>query len=218
MKMPLVGAFVTAGIAALYAGSAAAQTTHASHPSTTVYAARLHPLNTSVTGLESTGEATFTLRGDTLVISIEALHVPPGITHWQHFHGFKDDRAAMCPTEAADVNHDGLIDLIETEPMAGTTMVPFDDDPVALDIAHGTYPTASAAGTYHYRKNVSMKALTAAFANKFGDRQLDLDRRVVFIHGVLPASKLPASVASLGPVPAQVTLPIACGRIERVAQ
>jgi hypothetical protein len=47
---------------------------------------------------------------------------------------------------------------------------------------------------------------------------LDLDRRVVFIHGVPAATALPASVQSLGTVPAQVTLPIACGKIGRVAQ
>jgi hypothetical protein len=38
---------------------------------------------------------------------------------------------------------------------------------------------------------------------------------VVFIHGIPAASKLKASVASLGPIPAQVTLPIACGEIKR---
>jgi hypothetical protein len=39
---------------------------------------------------------------------------------------------------------------------------------------------------------------------------------VVFVHGIPAASKLPASVASLGPIPTQVTLPIACGKITRV--
>jgi hypothetical protein len=41
---------------------------------------------------------------------------------------------------------------------------------------------------------------------------------VVFIHRVPSATKLAASVASLGPIPAQVTLPIACGKIERAKQ
>jgi hypothetical protein len=36
----------------------------------------------------------------------------------------------------------------------------------------------------------------------------------VYIHGVPSATQLPSSVASLGPIPAQVTLPIACGKIE----
>jgi hypothetical protein len=30
------------------------------------------------------------------------------MTHWQHFHGFKDDREAACATQAADANRDGM--------------------------------------------------------------------------------------------------------------
>ena len=74
------------------------------------------PVNTKVTGLETTGEARFSITGDTLTITINAQKLPPDIVHWQHFHGFKDNSDATCPTEAADVNHDGIIDLIETEP------------------------------------------------------------------------------------------------------
>jgi hypothetical protein len=35
----------------------------------------------------------------------------------------------------------------------------------------------------------------------------------VFIHGVPSTTTLPASAASLGKIPAQVTVPIACGKI-----
>ena len=191
-------------------------TTDDSQP--TVYVAKLHPVNTKVTGLETTGEARFSVNGDTLTITVSAQKLPPDMVHWQHFHGFKDSRAAACPTEAADVNHDGIIDLIETEPTAGTTMVPFDEDPVAMDIGGGTYPKAGADGTFKYQKTVSLKALDTAFAKAFGDKGLDLDRRVVFVHGILESTELPASVASLGTVPARVTLPIACGEIKRVQQ
>ena len=184
----------------------------------TLYAAKLHPVNTKVTGLETTGEAHFSINGDTLTITISAQKLPPDIVHWQHFHGFKDNSDAACPTEAADVNHDGLIDLIETEPAAGTTMVPFDEDPVVMDIGGGTYPKAGADGTFQYQKTVSLKALDAAFAKAFGDKKLDLDRRVMFVHGILESTELPASVASLGTVPARVTLPITCGEIKRVQQ
>lgn len=218
MSTQLLGALAIAGIASLSVASAEARTTAAGGQPTVVYIARLHPMNTRVTGHGATGEARFTVTGDTLTISIDAKDVPPGIVHWQHFHGFKDNHAARCPTEAADVNHDGIIDLIETEPMSGVTMVPFDNDPAAMQIAHGVYPKASASGDYQYRQTVSLKALKAAFAKAFGDQALDLDRRVVFIHGVPSTTRLPASVASLGTIPAQVTLPIACGRIERVKQ
>jgi hypothetical protein len=165
--------------------------------------------------MQTAGEARFTVTGDSLTISITARHVPPGMMHLQHFHGFTSSRTATCPTPAADKNHDGVVDLIETEPTSGTTMVPFTDDPVSMEIMTDSYPKASADGTYEYRKTVSMSALEAAFAKAFDGQKLDLDRRVVFVHGVPPTTTLPASAASLGTIPAQVTVPIACGQIFR---
>jgi hypothetical protein len=97
-------------------------------------------------------------------------------------------------------------------------MVPFDNAPAAMDVAHGRYPKASAKGGYQYRQSVSLKALSAAFAKAFDGQRLNLDNRVVLIHGVPDGTKLPATVQSLGPIPAQVTLPIACGKIERVSR
>jgi hypothetical protein len=203
-------------VAALYCLGALAISAQAQETQT--FVAKLEPLNSHVTRAQAAGEARFTVRGDTLTISIRVQGVPPGIEHWQHFHGFKDNRNATCPTAAADTNHDGIIDLIETGPMAGTTMVPFNADPAAMDIPAGTYPKASADGFYQYQKEVSLQALQAGFAKALGDNDLDLDRRVVFVHGVPASTELPSSVASLGPIPARVTLPIACGKIERAGR
>jgi hypothetical protein len=183
--------------------------------SNAAYVAHLSALNTTVTGSKAVGEATFTIKDDSLTIAVNARGLPKDIEHWQHFHGFTDDRQATCPTKAADANGDGIIDVVETGATAGTTMVPFSGDPVSMDVPHGTYPKASATGTLHYRKTVPLSALQTAFGKAFDGQKLDLDRRVVFIHGIPAASKLPASVASLGPIPAHVTLPIACGRITR---
>lgn len=231
MEMRLVGGLVLVGYAAL-AITAARARSMAGGPSgapdqvpasiqaatpAPVYRAELHPLNTKVTGLQTMGEARFTENGGQLTIAIDVEHASPGIEHWQHFHGFKDNRQATCPTAEADKNGDGIIDLIETEPSAGTTMVPFNADPVAMQIPSDTYPRAGADGSYRYRKTVSLEALRAAFTTALGDRELDLDRRVVFIHGVPDSTALPATVQSLGTIPAQVTLPIACGVIARVA-
>jgi hypothetical protein len=185
------------------------------HASAVTYVAHLSALNSKAAGGSATGTATFTVKGDSLTIAVVARGLPKDMIHWQHFHGFTDGRAAACPTRAADVNHDGIIDVVETGPAAGTTMVPFSDDPVSLDVAQGVYPSASATGTLHYTRTVSLSALQAAFSKAFPGQTLDLDRRVVFLHGVPATSHLPASVASLGPIPAAVTLPIACGRISR---
>jgi Cu/Zn superoxide dismutase len=182
---------------------------------TTTYKPALHALNSGTTGSTAKGEATFTIDGDQLTITVDAQGLPPDMMHLQHFHGFKDGHAAACPDAAADNNDDGVVDLIETEPYAGTTMVPFHDDPVSMEIPSYTYPKADADGSYHYEKTVSLKALQAAFTKKFGSDDLALDRRVVFIHGVPADTALPKSAASLGTIPAQVTLPIACGVIRK---
>ena len=202
---------LAAGIlAATLSGAAAAAT-----PSHATYAAQLRPMNTSVTHTSTTGHARFVVNGDKLTISIDVHGASPDTVHWQHFHGFTTGQAATCPSMADDANHDGIVDLIEAGKTSGTTMVPFITHPVSMDVAHGTYPTANAKGTYHYQETVSLKALDAAFAKAFPGQKLDLAKRVVLIHGVPASTKLPSSVASLGPIPAQVTLPIACGRIER---
>jgi hypothetical protein len=207
-----------AAAATVCAGTTTANTAARADAAGAVYVAELHPLNADIAASDTIGKARFTVRGDVLTITIDVKGAPPDIEHWQHFHGFKDGRVATCPTAAADANHDGVIDLIETEAMSGTTMVPFNGAPAAMQIPTETYPKASAKGSYSYEKTVSLKALQAAFAVAFGGQDLALDRRVVFIHGVPATTKLPASVVSLGSIPASVTLPIACGKIERAAR
>ncbi len=217
MKLRLSTAFVSVIALAAVAFSAVPAGAKGRHaPVRAVYIAHLAPMNVAAVGSKTTGEARFEVRGDKLIIDIKVRGAPPDITHWQHFHGFKDGRVATCPSSSADKNGDGIIDLIETGPASGTTMVPFDDAPAKMDVAHGVYPRASADGSYSYHEVVSLKALRAAFAKAFGTRRIDLDRRVVYIHGVPADTKLPPTVASLGPIPAHVTLPIACGRIELV--
>lgn len=207
---------LTLGAAAIMcaAGMPAIAETTGTNQSTATFAATLAPLNSNVAGSETSGDARSTINGDNLTIEINVKGAPPDIEHWQNFHDFKDN--STCPAPSADANHDGIIDLIETEPVAGTTMVPFDDDPALMQVATGAYPKASSGGAFQYHKTVSLKALKAAFAKAFGDQNLGLDRRVIFIHGVSPSTKLPASAASLGPIPTHVTLPIACGKIKRV--
>ncbi|EFJ70683.1 hypothetical protein HMPREF0514_11127 [Lactobacillus paragasseri JV-V03] len=55
---------------------------------------------------------------------IEMFDTPANIEHWQHFHGFPDGKDAHVATMDNDLNGDGFVDLPETEPVSGTTMVP----------------------------------------------------------------------------------------------
>jgi hypothetical protein len=180
------------------------------------HTAELLPLNTSTTGSSASGEASFTISGDQLTIKVTAKGVPPSMEHLQHFHGFAmGDQQSTCPAASSDANGDGVVDIKETEASAGETMVPFQGDPVGMQIVVDTYPKAGADGTYSYEKTVPLKALEDAFTGKYPGQSLDLERRVVFLHGVPMTTALADSVASLGDIPAQVTIPIACGQIEK---
>lgn len=207
---PQKGLFLTLAATGLMMTSAAL----AQQTETRTYRAELMPLNAEIAGSEVSGEAVFTISGDQMMIHISANGVPPGMEHLQHFHGFAmGDQKAECPTASADANGDGVVDLIETEALAGTTMVPFHDAPASLEIVRDTYPTADENGSYIYDQTVPLKTLQDAFAEQFSGQDLDLDRRVVFLHGVPASTQLPETAASLDDIPAQVTLPIACGEI-----
>lgn len=177
------------------------------------YVAELQPLNASTTGMQTTGEARIVVNGDSVTITTDVKGVAPSMMHLQHLHGFADNRNSVCPTAAADTNRDGVIDIHETEPVVGVTMVPFTSDPVSMQIVTNTYPTADANGAFHYSKTVSLSALDSAFKKTFNDSDLDIAKRVVMIHGVPANMKLKPSVSSLGDIPAQVTIPIACGNL-----
>jgi hypothetical protein len=179
------------------------------------FTAQLSPVNAGLLGSTPTGEARLEILGDSMTIMVDVRGVPPGMAHLQHFHGFEDGSAARCPGAEADQNGDGIIDVVETAPMAGTTMVPFHGEPKNMEIAAETYPHADQQGSYSYRRTVALEELRSAFREKFGGN-LDLDRRVVFIHGVPQDMHLPATAETKAGLPAHATLPIACGELRSV--
>jgi hypothetical protein len=95
-------------------------------------------------------------------------------------------------------------------------MVPFHAHPATLEIPNDTYPVADKAGAAHYKQTESVSGLENALKDKFKSPVLALEKRVIYVHGVASGTNLPASVQSLPGVPAQVTLPIAGGKIEKV--
>jgi hypothetical protein len=176
------------------------------------FTADLSPLNAHLLDSAPAGEVSLETRGDSLIIMVTARGLPPGMMHLQHFHGFEDGSPARCPGPDADANGDGVVDVIETAPMAGTTMVPFHADPASMEIDTETYPHADTQGTYSYRTAVSLDSLRSAFRAKFGG-DLALDRRVVFVHGVPQDVDLPGSAETKAGLPVHVSLPIACGEL-----
>jgi hypothetical protein len=175
----------------------------------------LSGMNSSLTGSDVSGQAILIVDSGNLQISLVAKGLSPDMMHLGHIHGFMTGEASTCPDMAADANGDGVVDLIETEPSAGVTLIPFNDDPAGLTIETDTYPTATAEGLITYVMTVPLDALGAAVKSTYDIDDLALGNRVIFLHGVPEGtSALPDSAESLPGVPAYVTIPIACGQIE----
>lgn len=78
------------------------------------YVAAITSLNGDKIGTHPTGEATFTVDDETLMVEITMDHTSPNTQHWMHFHGFPDGKDAQPATIAQDTNGDGYVDLPET--------------------------------------------------------------------------------------------------------
>lgn len=176
-----------------------------------VWQADLLPLNPDVSFAPVTGKVLLQLNGDRLKIVLNATGLEPGIPHPQHIHGALGTPEGMCPDMADDANGDGVIDVIEGVPDYGAILLTLDSDLTngATTEVEGL-PVGSDDGTIHYSATVSWSAMAAGLGGV-----PTLENREIVLHGVNPDTPLPAA-ASIGALPAWLTLPVACGQIDRV--
>lgn len=177
------------------------------------YESELTALNNEVVGSETTGKAIFIVSDGQMKVSIDVKNAPANMQHWQHFHGFVNGDEATCATADNDGNEDGIIDVTETEDASGTTMVPFNKIPTDMDLGADNYPEADEDGNYHYEATLKVDDLEKVFGEAFEGQDINLDSRVLYIHGVPDDADLPESVQSIADIPTTTTLPIACGKI-----
>ncbi|ETF12660.1 hypothetical protein N654_0888 [Lactiplantibacillus plantarum 4_3] len=184
----------------------------------TSYIAEIKPLNEKFIGTGAHGTAKFTEGASALHIEIEMFDTPKNMQHWEHFHGFPNGKDAEPATMSQDVNHDGVVDLPETEAVSGTTMVPFDAQPHKMHIPNDSYPVSDDQGHFKYENDVPLNDLKAQFKTVFGTDDLELDKRVIYVHGVPSNTDLPTTTGGhlTDQYDAHVTLPIATGKIIKV--
>ncbi len=182
-----------------------------------IFVAELQPLNRFY---DITGNATFVVDTSAIVSATIDISGLPGVDttlHAQHIH-----LTNSCPTlSGADANGDGFIDVLEGVPAYGPILLPLDS---AISDTSGTFPTGQ---SYLYEEQgpyADVMALIRAETDPNPDNAvakikpfeaLDLAGRTVVVHGVPLDYELPGSVATIGGLPPQVTLPVACGTIER---
>lgn len=188
------------------------------------YRAVLAPLNTAVAGTTS-GTVEIIINEDTFKASSNIVGSPAGVKHLQNVM-----LASSCPDIAsADVNADSFIDVTEILPSTGPLLVPLDSDLSAQLDGMDFGPISNGSGSYTYRRSTTFMDLMAdiqaadpdpndVLVKLSGAESLNLENRVVVIHGVDSSENLPDSVASIGTLSAQHTLPIACGRLVRITQ
>ncbi len=180
------------------------------------YQVTLTALNPNVAGTIS-GNGTFTLVGDEFDATMNVSGAPAG-THIQHIHAGR-----ACATAASDTNGDGFVDAVESAAVSGGALVPLDSDLRSQD-AGGNYPSGA---TYAYSESTSYLAMIADLLLPDSDtadtsvklplgEELNLEGRVVEIHGVPSSTTLPSTVQGVDGASPQQVLPIACGVITRV--
>lgn len=178
------------------------------------YIAEIKELNPQLTEEEVSGQAILVVSDGELQITLVVKGLPPDMMHLQHLHGFIEGGKASFPPAEADTNKDGIIDLLETNKYTGKTLIPFNADPVELQIKSDTYPNANRDGLLTYQMSIPLDELKAAIKEEYDIDELSLEDRVIYIHGIPEENSLPESVASLPGVPAYITVPIACGVIK----
>lgn len=69
--------------------------------------------------------------------------------------------------------------------------MPLNDTPQDMNIPHDGYPVADENGHYEYEIDIPLEKLQAKFKDDFGTEDLQLDKRVVYVHGVPKDLELP---------------------------
>ena len=188
------------------------------------YTAQLVNINPGVPGLNAfaSGNAQIEIVTDVFDITMSVQDALPGPHYQNIFFG------SQCPTLAADDdNNDGFVDAVEAQAKLGEIMIPLDGDLINQAEGANVRPIADAQGSYDYRELSSQGQMIVDLHRPdpnpndgigklpASENLLNLTNRVIVVHGYASSTILPATVASNRGLPANATIPIACGRITR---
>lgn len=170
------------------------------------YRALLRPFNNHLNGFLPSGVAEIEVRGDR--ITVKTLLDDDGrVMHMQSIH-----MGNRCPiTSRDDKNGDTYVDINEMESITGTVLFPLDGNLNSHEEGAGEYPMGRG---FTYIKTASLSKLAGDVKSRTG-QNLNLEGRVVVIHGVDPRTKIPDTFATRDGLTVQAAAPIVCGIIKR---
>lgn len=169
------------------------------------YRAILRPFNNHLSGFLPSGVAEIKISGDSVQVKT-LLDDDARVVHMQSIH-----QGTVCPGIINDTNKDGLIDVAEAEVASGKVFISLDGNLNSEEEGAGLYPFG---GDFTYVENASLSKFESDAKARTG-QGLNLSGRVVLIHGVNGATKMPDSVATKGTMTRQASVPIACGILKR---
>jgi Cu/Zn superoxide dismutase len=142
------------------------------------------------------GEATLTLRGQTLTVRIVASGLDAGGAHLSHIHGLSSGSRAVesrCPTSAQDSDSDGFVELAEGATTYGPILVDFMNIDPDQD------------GNIDFTTTVELSGQAAA---------RPLSKRHIVIHGQTVGAVGAGTPGEVNGTPGyKVLLPVLCGEI-----
>lgn len=179
-----------------------------------IYRAVLKPLNESVAGSTS-GTVEIRIEGDDVVVTSNITGAPAGVKHLQNV-----TLLSSCPAPAAEGS-------FVTAASTGKILIPLDSNLSEQLMGMSFGPIANGSGSYVYKRSTSLTEMLAdlrspdpdsldAVVKLSPEENLNLDGKVVFIHGVASSANLPETVGTIGDLSPEQALPIACGELVRI--
>lgn len=166
------------------------------------YKAILRPYNKTLSGWIPNGMVDIKIIGNEIEVK-SWLDDSANVTHRQTIHV-----GTRCPDVEDDTNKDGFVDFHETLTVTKKILIPLDGDLRSLTGGENGYPK----GNFDYYQ----KAPLSDLMNELNQQGLNLAGKVIIVTGVAETRSLPATVSSLPGLTAQLSVPIACGVIERM--
>ncbi|MBA2405576.1 MAG: hypothetical protein H0V66_12440 [Bdellovibrionales bacterium] len=187
------------------------------------YRAILQAINPELDQNKSFGTATIHVVDDSITIKLNLINAPSGIKHIQSIH-----QVGRCPNQSRDKNNDKVVDVLEGMVDFGKILVPLDGDLATQDAGLDYAPSTNGSGAYSYHEDEVLSSLVADLytvdANPSdyimklkSDQKLDLAHASFVVLGVSNSTDVPATAATIHGLPAEATIPIACGAIVKIA-
>lgn len=182
------------------------------------YKAILRPYNFTVAGWIPNGMADIRIQDNEIEVK-SWLDDSANVVHMQNIH-----LGTECPSMAQDTNNDGYVDFNETTQFSKKILIPLDADLNSQALGNPLYPK----GNFTYLQRASLPQLMSDLrlkdenpnddqAKLAANEPLNLTGRVIIITG--SANKnLPSSVSTIDGMTSELSIPIACGKIERMPE